>query len=233
MTAGTARIAAAQGSPVNLRYIDWIWHIRGRLALAPGQSGDEAFARLDPLFHEPGTTHERTGDTLIFHKKDQAAQDKMAVFDSGILKLEHDEAGPALRYDLTSRALLFCFLAPLLFLAIAQATIGIGTLEKQSTAAAGKAGAAAVAAKKAAEKKAAEKIAAMPMNPIDKFLGAPAPEKPEKDDKKAGGDDDEDQGPKPTPAYIFAGIFAALYIGGRILEAWLIKSLFRKRLLGS
>jgi hypothetical protein len=31
---------------------------------------------------------------------------------------------------------------------------------------------------------------------------------------------------------VFAGIFAALYLIGRILEAWLAKKLFRKALFG-
>jgi len=58
---------------VNLRFIDWIWHVRGSLTLAPEQSSDDAFNRLDSLFRQTGTSHERTNDTLIFRKKDQAA----------------------------------------------------------------------------------------------------------------------------------------------------------------
>jgi hypothetical protein len=50
------------------RLIDWIWTVRGSLPLAPGQSGDEAFARLDPLFREPGTTRRREGDAMAFQK---------------------------------------------------------------------------------------------------------------------------------------------------------------------
>nr|WP_221240394.1 hypothetical protein [Sphingobium boeckii] len=198
-----------------MRFIDWIWHVRGSLALAPGQSGDDAFARLDPLFRERNTHHERTDDTLTFSKKDQAAQDKMAIFDGGVLQIDKGEAGPVMRYDLISRGLLFCFLAPLLFLGFAQLTIAIGNLEKPSTE----------AAKKKPEKKKAE----LPMNPIDKALGAPAPDKPKKKDK----DKDEDKKPSPTPAYVFAAIFATLYGVGRIFEARWIKALFKKSLLGS
>ena len=63
----------------------------------------------------------------------------------------------------------------------------------------------------------------------DKALGAPAPEKPKKDDKSK-----EDKGkPKPTASFVFAGIFAFLYVVGRVLEDRLIKSLFRKKLAGS
>jgi hypothetical protein len=205
---------------VNLRFIDWIWHIRGSLALAPGQSGNQAFDRLDPLFRQTGTSHERTSDTLTFRKKDQAAQDKMSVFDGGVLRIERGAAGAVLRYHLISRALLFCFLAPLLFLAIAQFTIIVVEHQKASAQAA-----------KSEKKDAQKKDAQVPMNPIDKALGAPAPEKPKKDgaDKAEG----KNKKPSPTPAYVFAGIFAFLYLVGRILEDRLIKAQFRKRLLGS
>jgi GH24 family phage-related lysozyme (muramidase) len=220
---------------VTPRFIDWIWHIRGNVALAPGQSSEEAFERLSPLFQEINTSHERTEDTLTFRKKKQAPQDKMSIFDWGILAIELGVDGATLRYHLTSRALLACFLAPFLFLAIGAATVGIGTLEKPPTA----------EAKKEAEA-AEKKLAAVPMNPIDKFLGAPEPEKPDEKKKKeeaekakaANGKDkkkeeEEKKGPSPTPAYVFAGIFATLYVGGRILEDWLIKRLFRKRLAGA
>lgn len=203
---------------MNRRFIDWIWHVRGSMALAPGQSSDDAFARLDPLFRQAGTSHERTNDTLTFRKKDQAAQDKMAVFDGGVLQIERGGALPVLRYDLTSRALLLCFLAPLLFLGFAQLSIALGNLEKPSTQASD------------TSKEPDKKMADVQLNPIDKFLGAPAPEKPKKDDADKAKDKDEKH--SPTPAYVFAAIFAALYVGGRILEAKLVKSLFRKRLLG-
>lgn len=206
------------------RFIDWIWRIRGSVLLAPGQSRDDAFDRLVPLFHETGTTHDRAADRLTFRKKDQAAQDKMSVFDSGMLTVESGPAGPVLRYDLMSRALLFCFLAPFLFLAVAGITIGMGKMQTPPTA----------AEKAADEKKEAEKEKrdlAIPMNPIDKALGAPQPEK-KKDKKDKKQDDEEDEGkPSPTPSYVFAGIFAALYVIGRVLEDRLAKRLFRKRLM--
>ncbi|MCJ2179697.1 hypothetical protein [Novosphingobium album (ex Hu et al. 2023)] len=200
---------------MNLRFFDWIWHIKGSLPLAHGQSSDEVFERLDPLFRQTGTTHERTNGTLSFRKKDPAAQDKMSVFDRGVLKVENDGTGGVLNYYLSSRALLFCFLAPLLFLSFGQLTVALGTLNKPSAE-----------AEKTAEdkKKDAKKEAERPMNPIDKALGAPAPEKPDKNKK--------DKKPSPTPAYVFAGIFATLYVVGRFLEQRLVKSLFKKRLLG-
>jgi hypothetical protein len=210
------------------RFINWIWQVSGSLALAPGQSSDDAFDRLDPLFRQPGTSHHRANDTLTFRKKDQAAQDKMSVFDGGVLRIEKSVAGPVLRYHLTSRALLFCFLAPLFFLALGQITIAVNNFYAPGTSAADKL---AAEKAKAKEKAAEEKLAKMPMNPIDKALGAPASKKPETDDKS---DADEDKKrPTPTPAYVFAGIFTTLYIVGRILEDRLIKSLFKKRLLSS
>ena len=71
---------------------------------------------------------------------------------------------------------------------------------------------------------------------IDKLLGAPAPEKPKDEkkdgkDKKAGGDKEKDKF-SPTPAYVFAGIFAALWLLGRLLEPWLIRRLFTRQLAG-
>lgn len=199
---------------MNSRFIiDRIWHIRGRLALAPGQTTDEAFDRLAPLFLQPGTSHDRANDTLTFRKKDQAAQDKMSIFDGGILRIEKGAAGSVLNYHLTSRALLFCFLAPLLFLGFAQLTIVTGKLEKPST--------------EAAEKKSEKKDEMLPQHPIDKAMGAPAPEKPKKE-----GAEEEDKKPSPTPAYVFAAIFALLYAAGRILEDRLVKALFKRSLLG-
>ena len=218
---------------MNLRYFDWIWHVRGSVPLASGQSRDEAFERLEPLFRERDTSHDRTHDTLTFRKSNQAPQDKMSIFDGGVLRIEHDAAGPVLRYDLTSKMLLFCFLAPLLFLAFAQINIAIGILDKPTAAEA--------AAEKTKKEEDEKKHAERPLHPIDRFLGAPAPEKPKTDaekkkeeaKKKAEGKDEEDEGPSPRSGYIFAGIFASLYVGGRILEGRLVQSLFKKRLLGS
>lgn len=193
------------------RFIDWIWNIRGSLALAPGQSSDEVFSRLDPLFRQTGTSHERTNDTLTFRKKDQAAQDKMSIFDGGVLRIQEGVGGPVLRYHLTSRTLLLCFLAPLLFLSFAGLTVAVGNLAKPSAEA----------------KKPEKKDVALPQNPIDKALGAPAPEKPKKPGKA-----EDDKKPSPTAAYVFAAIFAALYVAGRILEDRLVKARFKKRMLG-
>jgi hypothetical protein len=191
---------------VNLRFIDWIWHVRGSLPLAPGQSGEDAFDRLDPLFRQPGTVYQRTDDTLIFTKKDQAAQDKLSVFDGGALQIDKSGSGAVLRYHLTSRILLFCFLASFLFVGLAQLTIVVSGLEKPPPH----------------DEKKHEDIV---LNPIDKALGAPEPDNSKKDDA--------DEGEKLTPkaAYTFTAIFAILYVVGRILENRLVKALFRKSLL--
>ncbi|MFM6828797.1 MAG: hypothetical protein ACKOVA_00430 [Novosphingobium sp.] len=202
---------------MNLRFIDWIWHVRGSVPLPAGQTGDEAFARLDPLFHEVGTTYERSSGMLTFSKKDQPAQDKMSVFDSGVLQIEDDAGTPVLRYRLASRALLFCFLVPLLFLAFAQLTIALNAFENPPAAGA------SPAAKGGDDKK-----PEVQLNPIDKALGAPEPDKP-KDGKDGKGGKPEKK-PTPPSAYVFAAIFVFLYGVGRILEDRLVRRLFIRRL---
>ncbi|MBX9885161.1 MAG: hypothetical protein K2X68_09330 [Novosphingobium sp.] len=205
------------------RWISWIWHIRGEVPLPPGQSPDEAFAKLDPLFAHSGTTHARMGDMVLVTKRDQLAQDPLSVIDSGTLRIEPAEQGAVLRYHLVSRALLYCFLAPLLFLAVGQLTVFLGTLEKARSE--------EKASKEAAKK---DKQGAIQLHPVDAFLGAPAPEKPKdgkKDakDKTTDGDEEEDDF-SPTAAYVFAGIFAALWLLGRLLEPWLIRRRFGRSL---
>ena len=203
---------------MNPRLINWIWHIRGSVPLPSLQDPDESFDRLAPLFEERGTRWDRQGKMLTFSKTDQAPQDKMSVFDSGVLTIESGSDGRKLRYDLISRALLFCFLAPLLFLGIAQATVAISDHRV----------AAAKAEEGAHPKKDKPKKKPLPMSAFDKALGAPAPDSPDK--KKP----DEDKNRiSATPAYVFASIFAALYIIGRILESVLIHSLFKRRLNGT
>jgi hypothetical protein len=205
-----------EGIFVNLRFIDWIWHVRGRLPLAPGQGGEQAFERLIPLFGQAGTCHERTGDRLTFRKKDQAAQDRMSIFDGGTLHIEKDASGLALHYHLVSRALLLCCLAPLLFLAFAQLTVALARFDKPP-----------VETGAAPAEKARKQAALPPQNAIDKALGSPAPEKPKKDDDGKGAAKKKHS---PVSAYVFACIFAVLYISGRILESVMVRALFRKAL---
>jgi len=211
---GDIEKARSIGDRASLRFVDWIWHISGSMPLAPEQSSDEALGKLVPLFRQPGTSYERTGDTLTFRKKDPIAQDKMSVFDDGVLRIEKAVTGSVLQYHLTSRILLLCFLAPLLFLSFAGLTIVAGKFEKPPA--------------KESKKK---KDEVLPQNAIDKFLGAPAPEKPRKDGADKSEEDDNKL--SPTSAYVFAALFASLYAVGRILESRLIKALFKKKLLES
>jgi hypothetical protein len=215
---GALRLAdhRTQDSPTGrldriMRIVERIWHIGGSVPVPAGQSNDEAFDRLAPLFRQAGTSHERTNDTLTFRKKDPAAQDKMSIFDGGVLRIEGGVTGAILRYHLTSRTLLLCFLAPLLFLASAQLTVAIGKYKSAHT-------------ETAVKKPQKDKV--LPQNALDKALGAPAPEKPKKDK-------DKDKKPSPTSSYVFAGMFAALYLVGRVLEDRLVRALFRKALLTS
>ncbi|WP_230280693.1 hypothetical protein [Croceicoccus sp. Ery15] len=201
-------------------YFDWIWHVRDSVELPAGQSPKEALDRLEPLFHERGTSFERHGNTISFGKKGQPAQDRMSVFDRGELVVESDGTASRLSYHLVSRAFLYCFFAPLLFLAFAQMNTLVRDYERASAAAE-----MAAEGDKAKEEK-EDKI--LPQSPIDKFLGAPTPEMPDKDKEK----DLDKIGPSPTPAYVFACIFVVLYIGGRILETRLVKRLFRRRMRG-
>ncbi len=139
-----------------MRAIDWIWHVRGTLALP---SRPTSFAALEPVFEERGTTLEHGPDTLVFHKDNPDSQDRLASFEKGRLEIVAAEDGAILRYDLTSHPLLWCFIAPAPFAALA--------------------------------------YAAQPMR---------------------------------IPGYVFAGIFAALYLAGRVIEQRNAHRLFREHL---
>jgi hypothetical protein len=65
----------------------------------------------------------------------------------------------------------------------------------------------------------------MKLNPIDEMLGAPKPEN--KKDEEGGR---RKRKPSATAAYVFAGIFAFLYVVGRFWEDRQVKLLFRRRL---
>lgn len=224
----TPRESRSNDNRPNMRMIDWIWTIRGSIALPPGQSAGEAFDRLEPFFQTAGTSFDRADHTLRFTKKDQLAQDRMSIYDEGLLRVERRDGGALLRYRMASRALLFCFLAPLLFIAFGQMIVGIGVLEGEPSA----------AEKKAMEqKKEAEEKKVRTLHPIDQFLGAPAPEKPKTDktskkDKEKEKDKEQDKKHSPTAAYVFAALFAILYGVGRVLEDKLINIRFRRSLLG-
>ncbi|AOL95419.1 hypothetical protein [Porphyrobacter sp. LM 6] len=202
---------------MNLPVIDNIWRARGDIPLDSELTAEEAFARLDPLLQAQGTTYSVAGDTLTYAKHNPAAQDKLATFTNGTLQLQRRGAGAVLRYDLGSPALLACFLAPLLFLGFAQLAVAINEVEKPAIEASEKSG-------KDKDKPKPPK----PLNPVDQFLGAPAPEDPTK--KK---DEEEGEGQhSPTPGYVLAGLFFATYLVGRWLEPWLVRRRFRAALTG-
>lgn len=202
-------------SALRLPLIDKIWRIRGELPLDEPLVAAEAFARLDPLFQAPGTTYGVDGDSLTYAKRNPAAQDKLATFTQGTLQVDQRAQGTVLRYDLSSTALLLCFLAPLLFLAFAQLAVAANAWEKSSTEVSEK-----------ADKDADKPKAAKKLNPVDEFLGAPAPEDPRK--KK---DKQKDEGKhSPIPGYVLAGLFFAIYLVGRGIEPWLIRRRLRAAL---
>lgn len=199
---------------MNLRYIDWIWHVRDSVPLPDGQTTDDALDRIEPMLDQMDTTHQRGEDTLTFHRKAPTPQDPLSVFEDGILQVEETTQGRTLRYHLVSKALLFCFLLPLLFVGFGQLTLYVGAYQKAAAEAKEKAG---------GDKKKKDEPKVLELNPIDKMLGAPAPEKPKKGEE--GG-----RKPSATAAYVFAGIFAFLYVVGRFLEPWLVRRRFRARL---
>ena len=216
--ASTTLLARVGQMFMNLPFIDRIWRTQGELRLDEALSPQEAFARLDPLFQAPGTQLTVDGDTLTYAKQNPAAQDKLATFTRGTLRVEQRGGTSWLRFDLSSTALLLCFLAPLLFLGFAQLAVAANAWEK--------ANAVAEKAEKDAEKDKAKPV--RKLNPIDEMLGAPPPEDP---NKKKDKEKDKDKGRhSPKPGYVLAGLFAVIYLVGRILEPWLIRRTFRKAL---
>lgn len=204
----------------HLRLIDWIWTVRDEVPVPEGLGADEALARIAPQFDASEYQVQRSGDALAYANPSPAAQDTLSVFERGGLRVEDGATGKVLRYRLTSRFLLFCFLLPLLFIGFGQLTIAVGEYQKAQAEAKEKA-----AGAKKDDKKKDEPV--LTLHPIDKFLGAPAPEKPK--DSEGGS---RKRKPSATAAYVFSGIFAFLYLVGRFLEPWLVRRTFRRRLAG-
>lgn len=214
-----------------LPYVDRIWRVTSFLELDTPMSAREAFERLDPLFQEPGTDYSVDGEALVYAKKNPGAQDKLATFTSGTLAVEEGESRTRLHYDVGSTALFLCFLAPLFFLAFGQFAAFLNEVERPAFE--------AEKAEREAEKE-AKKDEVIELHWIDQMLGATAPDKPgDKDtDEKARDardgeeDEDEDEGyHSPMTSYVFAGIFLAIYLVGRVLEPYLLKRTFRAALL--
>lgn len=208
---------------MNLPYIDRVWRIEGEIPLGQSLSADTVFERLDPLFQTHGTEVAREGETLSYRKRNPAAQDKLATFTRGNLQVAARSTGETvLRFDLSSTALLLCFLAPLLFIGFGQLAELANSWEK----------AAIEASPEKDKEKDKDKPKPVPkLNPIDEMLGAPAPEDP---NKKKDKEKEKDEGPhSPTPAYVLAGLFFAIYLVGRVLEPWLIRRTFLKAIIES
>lgn len=199
-------------------YVDCIWRATGEVVINEPLPPAEVFARLDPLFRTPGTSYAIEGDTLAYSKRNPAAQDKLATFTSGALRVEQQQDGTSrLFFHVSSTALLLCFLAPLLFLGFAQTMVALNAWEKTATAAV-----------EAADKKEKEKAKVKrELHPIDKLLGAPEPEDPA---KKKDKDKEKKEKFDPTRAYVLAGLFFLIYLVGRVLEPWLLKRTFRAAL---
>lgn len=213
-----------------LPYVDRIWRVTSSLELEAPLSVREAYERLAPLFDTPGTQVAIEGDALSYSKKNPAAQDKLATFTSGTLLVEAEENKTRLRYDVGSTALFLCFLAPLMFLAFGQFAAFVNELEKPALI--------KEMAEKEKEKEAnKEKEDEPELHWIDQMLGASQPADSEDDEKARGEDGREDEKEpegkhSPTTAYVFAGIFFAIYLVGRVLEPYLLKRTFRAALVG-
>ena len=206
-----------------LPYIDRIWTARGHIDLEGRMPAAQVFDRMEPLLEKSGTETVIDGSTLTYVKENPAAQDRLATFSSGTFEVTQEADRSLLQYRLKSPALLLVFLAPLFFLAIAQATELLVEWERPTPA-----------EKAKMEKAEKEKEAEEPgeLNPIDQWLGAPRPETlEEKKQRELEEDKDEDAKHSPRPAYVLAGIFAALFLVGRWLEPFLVRRNLR-RVLG-
>ncbi len=185
------------------------------MSIEESLSPREAFERLDPLLTTAGSEYQIEGDTLTYSKENPAAQDKLATFTSGTLSVANEGRQTRLNYDVGSTALLLCLLAPLLFLGFAQLAIIANTFHEPE------------AAEEAAEEEEEEPAE---LHWLDAMLGAPEPEQAGEEDEE---EKDEEEAHSPTAAYVLAGIFAALFVVGRILEPWLLRRTLRKALAGT
>lgn len=215
-------------------YIDQIWRVKSFIELDEPLTSEEVFQRLDPLLQAQGTEVQISGNTLTYAKTNPNAQDKLATFTAGSLTVEDDGSAGRLSFNVTSTALFLCFLAPLLFLAIGQFAALINEIEKP--------GILVEMAEKEAEEE-AEPEEKAELHWIDQMLGAPEPKQPGEEDEgssereSARGEDGEeeeeiDYNHSPETAYVFAGIFLAIFLVGRVLEPYLLKRTLRAALRG-
>jgi len=205
--------------------VEKIWRTSGAVTVSEPLGRDEAFGRLAPLLDDERTELALEGDTLSFVKSNPAAQDRLATFNRGELRYERGAEGTSLHFDLASPALVLTFLAPVLFFLLGQAFIGLGLLEETLG---GDRRAVAEEESEEDEKEPRE------LHWIDQMLGAPAPESPEEEDDTGEGEDEEEEDDtySPTASYVFAGIFAVIYLVGRVLEPFLLRRTLRRALAG-
>lgn len=199
---------------MKLPFIDRIWVARGTLELEQQLDPREAFNRLAPLFDPKEIELNSQSSTLTYRKANPEAQHKLATFSSGTLEFQSRGDTSEITYRVRSLALLLTFLAPLLFLAFGQTIVGIGMVNQALTA--------------EEEKEDEEEKEPGELHWIDEMLGAPAPENPEDDEDE----EEEDEDHSPMQAYGLAGVFALIYLIGRILEPRLFRSTLRKALAG-
>lgn len=191
--------------------IDRIWRSRGAVPVDPPLPPGEIFDRLSGLFDEGEFEIDRANRRLDYRKPNPAAQDKLATFSNGSLELAGDNQGQLLRYDVGSPALLLTFLAPLLFLALAQGFVMLGQWEESKEAS-------------QAEEEDEEDEEPGELHWFDQMLGAPAPEDPDEDEEE----DEEDDDYSPRDAYGLAALFALIYLVGRFLEPYLFRKTLRR-----
>lgn len=213
-------------------YLDRIWRTTGSLELDEPITPEVAIERLSFLFDRKEVDRDGEGITLNYRKANPAAQDKLATFSSGTLRIANREGRAELQYDVRSPALLLTFLAPLLFLALGQAIVGLGILNETMSA-------------NSRETEDASNDEPNELHWIDEMLGAPAPDEPEQNkgkEKEKGKrleegaeeieieEDDEEH--SPMRAYGLAVIFVLIYLFGRVIEPRLFRSTLRKALSG-
>ena len=194
--------------------IDRIWRSRGVLPVEPPLPAPEILDRLSGLFDEGEFALDRAGKRLDYRKPNPGAQDRLSTFSNGSLELAGDGEGQVLRYDVGSPALLLTFLAPLLFLGLAQGFVLLGQWEESKEA-----------SQSEDEDEDEEDDKPGELHWIDRMLGAPEPEDPDKEDEEESEEDDDYS---PRDAYGLAGLFALIYLVGRVLEPYLLRKTLRR-----
>lgn len=206
---------------VTLPFVDRIWRTRGSIVLEEQLEPREALSRLAPMFDREEVELDSDDTTVTFRKANPEAQHKLATFSSGTLHLANRDGRTELDYDAKSPALLLVFFAPLLFVALGQANVGLGMLEKEMSA-----------GSRDKQEEQEDEEGPGELHWIDQMLGAPAPEKPDEAEKEERKKEEEEEKNSPENAYGLAAIFAFLYLVGRWLEPRLLKKTLRNALSG-